>query len=108
MPFVYLKLPDEILKMYQSYEKYGKSWKASELRNVLLFFSTVVLKSLLPNEYYRHWLYLVNCCRFLQKKTITQEDLQLANILFFSFIGKSQFYTALKMFPIMFTYLAIS
>jgi hypothetical protein len=44
----------------------------------------------------------------LQKKTITQEDLQLANILFFSFIGKSQFYTALKMFPIMFTYLAIS
>lgn len=74
--------------MYRSYEKYGNSWKASELRNVLLFFSPVVMKPLLPNEYYRHWLYLVNCCRLLQKKSITQEDLQLAKMLSFAFIWK--------------------
>jgi hypothetical protein len=62
-----IKLPDEILRMYRSYEKYGKSWKASELRNFLLFFSPVILKSLLPNVYYRHCFYVVNCCQLLQK-----------------------------------------
>jgi hypothetical protein len=83
-----IKLPDEILRMYRSYEKYGKSWKASELRNFLLFFSPVILKSLLPNVFYRHWLYLVNCCRLLQKKSMTQEDLQHARILALAFIGQ--------------------
>ncbi|EFX78062.1 hypothetical protein DAPPUDRAFT_320792 [Daphnia pulex] len=82
-----IKLPDEILRMYRS-EKYGKSWKASELRNFLLFFSPVILKSLLPNVFYRHWLYLVNCCRLLQKKSMTQEDLQHARILALAFLGQ--------------------
>lgn len=44
-----VKLPDEILRMYRSYEKFGKSWKASKLRNYLLFFSPVILRSLLPS-----------------------------------------------------------
>ena len=83
-----VKLPDEILRMYRSYEKYGKSWKASELRNFLLFFSPVILRSLLPSLYYRHWMCLVNCCRLLQKKLMTQEDLQLAKLLALSFTGK--------------------
>ena len=83
-----MKLPDEILRCYRSYERYGKKWKASEYRNWLLFFSPVVLKSLLPREHYRHWLYLVNCCRILSQKKIKVEELELAELLAMSFIAK--------------------
>ena len=83
-----LKLPNEILRMFRSHEQFGKKWKASEYRNFLLFYSPVVLKTLLPPDYYRHWLYLVNCCRILLKKKITIDELELAKLLSLSFISK--------------------
>ena len=47
----------------------------------------LIFRSLLPSLYYRHWMCLVNCCRLLQKKSMTQEDLQLAKLLALSFTG---------------------
>lgn len=36
-----------------------KYWKASEWRNFLLFYSPVILRNLLPDKYYDHWMLLV-------------------------------------------------
>lgn len=41
-------LPDEILRVYRSMVKCFTDWKASELRNFLLFYSPIALSHLLP------------------------------------------------------------
>jgi hypothetical protein len=79
--------PNEIRRTPRSVEQLSL-WKASELRNWLLFYSPVVLYFLLPSKYYQHWLLLVNAFRILLKKEVSQSEIQNVKILIHKFISE--------------------
>ncbi len=74
--------------MYRSIVKYVNVWKASELRNFLLFYSPVVLKLVLDTPYYNNWLLLVNAFRLLFQKSISDTDIKNAKLLIYKFGGE--------------------
>ena len=80
-----VKVPLEISRTYRCLEKNFSDWKASELRNFLLFYSAPVLQKLLPDNYFKHWMLLVNFMRILAKKVISNEDLIICKSLAVSF-----------------------
>ena len=79
--------PNDIWRTPRSVEQISL-WKASELRNWLLFYSPVVLYFLLSSKYYLLWLLLVNAFRILLKKEIFQSKIQKAMILIKKFISE--------------------
>jgi Transposase family tnp2 len=76
-----VKAPSELSRTYRSLVKCFSDWKASEFRNFLLIYSAPILKNVLPDRFYKHWLLLVNYMRILTKKTITDEDLTICKKL---------------------------
>jgi Transposase family tnp2 len=76
-----IKAPIEISRTYRSLERSFSDWKASEFRNFLLFYSAPSLKNILPDQYYKHWLLLVNYMRILTQKNISNADLELCRKL---------------------------
>jgi hypothetical protein len=81
-----VKPPNEIHRTPRSLENFGSDWKATENRNFCLFYSPIVLKDLLPTEYYEHWLLFVNGCRELFKEKVTSENIRTAAKLFDKFV----------------------
>ena len=81
----HVKVPNELPRTYRSLTKYSSDWKASEFRNFLLIYSAPVLKTVLSEKFYKHWLLLVNFMRMLTKKVITDEDLNVCRKLAFRF-----------------------
>jgi len=52
--------PNELIRPPRSVKKHFKYWKASELRNWLLFYSLPILLDFLPSLYWHHYALLVN------------------------------------------------
>ena len=75
------RVPDEILRLPREFAKYGAKWKASEQRNFLLFYSCLVLHSVLPSAYYKHWLLLVNAFRIILRKSVSKPNIQITKLL---------------------------
>ena len=63
-----VKAPNELSRTYRSLVECFSDWKASEFRNFLLIYSALILKNILPDRFYKHWLLLVNYMRILTKK----------------------------------------
>nr|XP_033967044.1 uncharacterized protein LOC117467508 isoform X2 [Pseudochaenichthys georgianus] len=61
-------------------------WKASEWQNWLLFYSIFVLKGILPQVFYQHWLILVTFMFLLCKDIITTEELKRCEKLVVDFV----------------------
>lgn len=57
---------------------YIKVWKALEFRNFLLYFGFVVLKDVLPQEAYEHFLLLFATARILSCKQYTEQFIHVA------------------------------
>ena len=53
-----IKPPNDITRCPRKIETERQYWKASELRSFLLFYGPIVLRSVLPEEYYRHFIFL--------------------------------------------------
>ncbi|XP_039309929.1 uncharacterized protein LOC120358747 [Solenopsis invicta] len=51
-----------------------KFWKASELKNFLLYYSMPCLKALLPTRFYNHWSLLVFAMHIFLRDRITDAD----------------------------------
>jgi len=61
-------------------------WKASELRNWLLFYSIPCLKDYLPSVYFKHFCCLVEATYILLSEGITTNDLKRADTLLNFFV----------------------
>jgi hypothetical protein len=61
-------------------------WKASELRNWLLFYSVPLLKGILPEVYLKHYACLVEGTYILLSEGIANQDLNRADLLLKLFV----------------------
>jgi hypothetical protein len=66
--------------------KFRSLFKATEYRNVSLFYSVVLFKDRLPLPNLKHWLLFVNAMRLLFKKKIKPSHIELARALIVNFI----------------------
>ncbi len=82
-----LKVPNEILRDFRKMSDNLGDWKASEFRNFLLFYSPVVLKKLLPQVYYKHWLLFVGAMRILLQKTVPESEINIAQLMIYKFVA---------------------
>jgi len=59
--------------------KRAQSWKASECYNWLLYYSLFVLDGILPTQYVKHWLLLVDAIYYLLGESLNADGIALAN-----------------------------
>jgi len=81
------KPPSEVKRLPRSLDA-RCYWKASEWRAFLLLYSAVVLKNILPDEYYRHWLLLVYGVYNLHQKKVKVTDLCLCDLALNKFVAQ--------------------
>ena len=67
-----------------------KYWKASEWRNFLLFYSPIFLRSLLPKDYFRHWILLVYSIFQLMIIPVTMSSISSAELALYKFVQMVQ------------------
>lgn len=77
-PSSFHRLPREISEMHH--------FKAYEWFTWLLYYSVPIVLKYLPQKYSQHWLLLVNGIYLLNKRTITQKDLKMAEKCFKIFV----------------------
>lgn len=92
------KLSSEILRvkscMPLEFNRKGRSvaeferWKATELRNFLLYTGPVVLKNILRTEYYDHFMILSVAIRLLAQTDLSNEHLNYAEKLLLFFVQR--------------------
>jgi len=73
--------PKEFTRSPRSISKHHKYWKASELRQWLLFYSLPILCGQLPSVYFQHYALLVSTMHILLKNEITCAELEAAEIM---------------------------
>ena len=71
--------------MQRSVSEHLKYWKASELRSFPLFYGAPALYGILSEDYFQHYLLLVDAIYLLLKDSISESDLSEAENLLFSF-----------------------
>ncbi|XP_066934755.1 uncharacterized protein [Clytia hemisphaerica] len=76
-----LKLPNLISRVPRSIEKDFGQWKASEFRSFCLIYSIPLAKNFLPEEYYDHYVLLVQAVAILLKEVISEKDLEESRYL---------------------------
>lgn len=85
-----IKPPCNVTRVPRSFLQ-RRFWKSSEWHNWLLFYSAFVLKGILAQAYYIHWLTLVSLMFTLSKESITEAELRKSEELAVDFV--SQFET---------------
>lgn len=81
-----IKVPDYVKRLPRGFKDF-KFWKASELRAFLLFYSLPIFKQyLLPDNYYEHWFLLVASISIFLKDSISEDDINAAEIMLRSFV----------------------
>ncbi|KAL7866987.1 hypothetical protein AOLI_G00148010 [Acnodon oligacanthus] len=80
-----MKPPCNVTRAPRSLQQ-RRFWKASEWQNGLLFYSIFVLKGIVPQVFYQHWLILVTFMFLLCKDIITTEDLKRCEKLVVDFV----------------------
>ena len=53
-----IKPPNDITRCPRKTETERQYWKAFEFRSFMLFYGPIVLRSVLPEDYYRHFIFL--------------------------------------------------
>ncbi|XP_066925533.1 uncharacterized protein [Clytia hemisphaerica] len=74
-----LRLPNLISRIPRNIEHDFKHFKGSEFRTFLLFYSAPILYNFLPDEYFQHYILLVESIFLLLKESISPIDLQNAD-----------------------------
>lgn len=75
-----IKVPNVITRLPRSLNDVGH-WKASELRNFLLYYSIPILSGTLPELYFNHYLMLVHAMYLLLQNSISAPHLQESSCL---------------------------
>ncbi|XP_015249752.1 PREDICTED: uncharacterized protein LOC107097209 isoform X1 [Cyprinodon variegatus] len=61
-------------------------WEASEWRAFALLYSPVVLRKVLANVYYKHWMLLISSLHILLSKFASQEEISFAEVCLLQFV----------------------
>ena len=80
----------EITRLPRSCHKFGHDWKASEYRNVLIFYGVPVLIDILPKEYLIHLSLLSHSVHKLLQNSISNDRLEAVERMIFTFCEQFQ------------------
>lgn len=77
-----IKPPNCISRVVRSISNYLCHWKASEFRSFLFFYGLPCLYNILPEDYFQHFLLLVDAVWLLNQECISQSNLAKSRRLF--------------------------
>ncbi|KAK3911659.1 Halomucin [Frankliniella fusca] len=77
--------PDFVSRIPRSFEHFSL-FKANEFRTYLLYFSLIIVAPYLKDQYHQHWMLFVQAIFMLLKDSISQSDLQEAEVLLRLFV----------------------
>ncbi|KAK3920652.1 Ankyrin repeat domain-containing protein 17 [Frankliniella fusca] len=75
-----IRVPDFVTRIPRSTEKFHQ-WKANELRSFVLYYSVIVLRRCMKEEYFQHWLLLVLSLYLLLQDTVSPIDISRSEIM---------------------------
>jgi len=84
------RAPDFITRPPRNFSDYFKFWKAVELRSVLLYYGPIVLKHILPDNLYRHFLLLCEGLSIFLSQSIRPEEMILGQQMLNTFVVQFQ------------------
>jgi len=84
---VSIKPPSEVKRLPRSLES-RCYWKASEWRAFLLLYSVVILKGVLPDRYYNHWILLVYSVYSMHQKLVDRTCLLTCDLALNKFVAE--------------------
>ncbi|XP_062510906.1 uncharacterized protein LOC134186832 isoform X2 [Corticium candelabrum] len=84
-----IKAPDHFSRIPHMLKEFS-TWKASEYRSWLFYWSLSVLRGILPREYYIHYSLLVVGCRLLCGMKISSNDIDRARQLLLKFYERHE------------------
>lgn len=93
-----IKVPDFITRIPRPVDCFHQ-WKANELRSFLLYYSVIIFKKIMKDEYFQHWLLLVSSMYILLQDTVSLAEISRAEIMLqlfcrdFAKLYKNDFYT---------------
>ena len=64
------------------------SWKGSQLKLFLFYYSIIILKDILPFEYFEHHKLFVQAMFILNQSSIKEEELELADRILTEFASR--------------------
>ena len=71
-----IKPPNNITRTPRSIESHHKYWKASELRSFLFFYAPIILKGILPENLFQHFMLLSEAIFILNSQTIDESQIE--------------------------------
>jgi len=80
--------PAFITRPPRPYTGHIQHWKAVEYRNFLLYYGPIVLRGLLGDPYYRHFLLLSNAVGVLLERRITPDNLTRARDMLHAYVRR--------------------
>ena len=83
-----IKPPNRISRCPRSTEGHRKYWKANELRAFLFFYGAMVLRGILPDVYYEHFMLFSEAIFTLCHATVTQSQIEHTERLLMHFCLK--------------------
>ncbi|XP_023205350.1 uncharacterized protein LOC102220557 isoform X2 [Xiphophorus maculatus] len=79
--------PDEIKQRPRRLSE-RMHWEASEWRAFALLYSPVILRKVLPNLYYKHWMLLISSLHILLSPFASQEEISCAELCLVQFVSQ--------------------
>ncbi|PWA27313.1 hypothetical protein CCH79_00021020, partial [Gambusia affinis] len=79
--------PDEIRQRPRRLSE-RMHWEASEWRAFALLYSPVILRKVLPNLYYKHWMLLISSLHILLSQFASQEEISCAELCLVQFVSQ--------------------
>ena len=76
-----IKPPNDITRCPRKIENERQYWKASEFRSFLLFYGPIVLRDILPDEHYKHFIFSSEAIFILLGESVTLHELDHAEKL---------------------------
>ncbi|XP_023205352.1 uncharacterized protein LOC111611721 isoform X1 [Xiphophorus maculatus] len=79
--------PDEIRQRPRRLSE-RMHWEASEWQAFALLYSPVILRKVLPNLYYKHWMLLISSLHILLSPFASQEEISCAELCLVQFVSQ--------------------
>jgi hypothetical protein len=81
-----IKPPNNISRIARSLSDHKQYWKASEWRNWLLYYSLPILRSICLDEYFQHYMLLVQATYIMLQDSISPSDLDTCEKMIVQFV----------------------
>ncbi|XP_043472842.1 uncharacterized protein LOC122505365 [Leptopilina heterotoma] len=83
------KVPHQIIRLTRPFSEKA-FWKSREWENWILFYSPIILKDVLPEELFCHWILFVEALYLLLKEDIRIQDIDFADQLLHEFVAQTE------------------